>query len=174
MLYSNKSTEDLENLNELVSLQSLVKASRLQVKLGKQNVHEDMKKLFELVSKSFSDFCEDVTKTMMVASEENNNALANLNNKLSNIMNDRGSFASYLVSALSKIINPEHTSQYKLEKVPDFYRMDDLLINKTIPVTLCGNLLTFLDTDELFRLEAEFFKMMTERTTMLTLLNYRL
>ena len=44
MLYSNKNTEDLENLEELASLQNQVKAVRLQNKLGKQNFHEDMKK----------------------------------------------------------------------------------------------------------------------------------
>ena len=37
MLYSIKNREDLENLNELVSLQDQVKVVRLQDKLGKQN-----------------------------------------------------------------------------------------------------------------------------------------
>ena len=44
MLYSIK---DLEDLNELVSLQDQVKAVRLQDKLGKQNFHEDMEKVLE-------------------------------------------------------------------------------------------------------------------------------
>ena len=46
MLYSIKDREDLENLEELVSLENQVKAVRLQDKLGKRNFHEDMKKLF--------------------------------------------------------------------------------------------------------------------------------
>ena len=46
MLYAIKNVDDLENLNELVSLESHVKAVRLQEKLGKQNFHEDMKKIF--------------------------------------------------------------------------------------------------------------------------------
>ena len=37
-------TDDLEKLNELVSLQNQVKPFRLQDKLGKQNFHEDTKK----------------------------------------------------------------------------------------------------------------------------------
>ena len=37
MLYSIKDREDLQNLNELVSLQSQVEAVRLQDKLGQQN-----------------------------------------------------------------------------------------------------------------------------------------
>ena len=47
MLYSIKDRVDLENLNELVSLQDQVKVVRLQDKLGKQNFHEDMKEVFE-------------------------------------------------------------------------------------------------------------------------------
>ena len=49
MLYSIKDREDLENLNELVSLQDQVKTVRLQDKLGKQNFHEDMKKYLNLL-----------------------------------------------------------------------------------------------------------------------------
>ena len=44
MLYSFKTRENLENLNKLVSLANLVKAVRLQDKLGKRNFHEDWKK----------------------------------------------------------------------------------------------------------------------------------
>ena len=43
MLFAINNREDLQNLNELVSLQNQVKAVRLQDKLGKQNFHEDMK-----------------------------------------------------------------------------------------------------------------------------------
>ena len=46
MLYSIKDREDLENLSELASLENQVKVVRLQDKLGKQNFHEDMKKVF--------------------------------------------------------------------------------------------------------------------------------
>ena len=44
MLYSIKDTEDLKNLEELVSLENQVKVVRLQDKLVEQNFHEDMKK----------------------------------------------------------------------------------------------------------------------------------
>ena len=50
MLYSIKNVDDLENINELASLQNQVKAVRLQDKLGKQNFHENMKKVFEPVT----------------------------------------------------------------------------------------------------------------------------
>ena len=46
MLYSIENREDLEKLNELVSLENQVKVVRLKDKLGKQNFHENMKKVF--------------------------------------------------------------------------------------------------------------------------------
>ena len=90
MLYSIKDREDLENLNELVSLQDQVKTVRLQDKLGKQNFHEDMKKVFEPVTKSLENTSQDITKTITEASLKNNQAIEKLNNKLFEIMNDRG------------------------------------------------------------------------------------
>ena len=51
MLYSIEARKDLQNLNELVSLQNEVKAVRLQDKLGKQNFHEDIKKVSEPFTK---------------------------------------------------------------------------------------------------------------------------
>ena len=64
MLYSIKDREDLENLNELVSLQDQVKTVRLQDKLGKHNFHEEMKKVFEPVTKSLENTSQDITKTI--------------------------------------------------------------------------------------------------------------
>ena len=52
---------------------------------------------------------------MIESSRENNKALTSLNNKLLEIMNDRGIIASYLLSPLFKITNPENISQFKLE-----------------------------------------------------------
>ena len=45
---------------------------------------------------------------------ENNKALENLNDKLSEKLNGTGMKASYSLSPRSEITNPEHTSQFKL------------------------------------------------------------
>ena len=52
MMFPIKDREDLEKINELVSLQEQVKVVRLQDKLGKQNFHEDLKKVFEPITQS--------------------------------------------------------------------------------------------------------------------------
>ena len=48
-------------------------------------------------------------------------------------MNDRGIIASYLMSPLSNITNPENTTQFKLVKDHISNRVNVLLIKNTIP-----------------------------------------
>ena len=163
MLFAINNREDLDKLEELASLQDQVKVVRLQEKLGKQNFHEDMKKVFEPVTKSLENTSENLTKAITESSKENNLALEKLNNKLLEIMNDRGMLATYLMSPLSKITNPENTSQFKLVKDPSSNRVNDLNINNSIPITLYSNLLTFRDTGKEFELKGDLLKMITNK-----------
>ena len=163
MLFAINNREDLENLNELVSLQDQAKAVKLQEKLGKQNFHENMKKVFEPVTKTSKDVSENVTKHMMITSKENNQASQNLNNKLLEILNDRGILATYLMSLLSKISNSENFSQFILVKDSNSNRVNDLKINKTIPITLHDSLLTFRESNKQVKLKVDLLKMMTNK-----------
>ena len=88
---------------------------------------------------------------MVLTSKETSKALSKLNDKLLEILNDRGVIASYLFSPLSKITNPDHTSHFKLVKDPQSIPFNDLLRNKTIPITLFKNLLSLPDTDKKFK-----------------------
>ena len=161
MLYAIKNREDLENLEELASLENQVKIVKLRDKLGKQNFHEDMKKVFEPVTKSLENTSENLTKAITETSIKNNLAIENINNNLLEIMNGRGILATYLMSPLSRITNPENASQFKLVKDPSSNRVNDLKINKTIPVTLYGNMLTFRDTNKQFELKGDLLEMIT-------------
>ena len=161
MLYAIKDREDLENLNELVSLQDQVKVDKLQDKFGKQNFHEDMKKVFEPVTKSLENTSENLTKAITETSIKNNQAIENINNNLLEIMNDRGILATYLMSPLSKITNPGNTSQFKLVKDSSSNRVNDLLMKNKIPITLYGNMLTFRDTNKQFELKGDLLEMIT-------------
>ena len=161
MLYAIKNREDLENLEELASLENQVKVVKLQDKLGKQNFHEDMKKVFEPVTKSLENTSENLTKAITETSIKNNLAIENINDNLLEIMNDRGILATYLMSLLSRITNPENTSQFKLVKDLSSNRVNVLKINKTIPITLYGNLLTFHDTNKQFELKGDLLEMIT-------------
>ena len=67
------------------------------------------------------------------------------------------------MSPLSKITNPENTTQFKLVKDSNSNRVNDLKINKTIPITLYNNMLTFGDTSKEFELKGELLKMITNK-----------
>ena len=97
MSFAIKNREDLENIKKFVSLESQAKAVKLQDKLGKQNFHEDMKKVFQLVTKSPNDVSEEVTKISTECSIQNNKAKENLSDKLLEIMNDGGIIASFFI-----------------------------------------------------------------------------
>ena len=122
-----------------------------------------MKKEFEPVNKSLENTSQDITKTKTETSTKNNQAIENLKNKLLEIMNDRGILATYLMSTLSKITNPENASQFKLVKVSNSNRVNDLKINKTIPIILYNNMLTFRDSNKQFESKGDLLKMMTNK-----------
>ena len=83
----------------------------------------------------------------METSKENNRPLTFLNDKRLERMKVRCILAIYLMSPLSKITIHEHTSHFKPITDSDSNRVNDLLINKTIPVTLYNKMLTFQDRD---------------------------
>ena len=153
----------MENLNNLVALQIQVRAVRLQDKLSKQNFHEDMKTVFEPVTKSLKNNSEILTKTTTETSSKNKKAIENLNNKLLEKKNNRGILASFLIIPLSKITNPENTTQFKLVKDAKSNRVNDLKINKSIPITLYNKMLTFRDTGREFEIKGDVLEMITNK-----------
>ena len=67
MLYSIKDREDLENLEELVSLESQVKAVRFQdfkISLVNNIFLRIRKKIFQPVTKYFENTSQDITQTI--------------------------------------------------------------------------------------------------------------
>ena len=82
MLFPIKNREDLEKLKELDILKNQVKAVKLQDKLGKQNFHENIKKLYEPITDTIKDVSEKITKTSTENSNNNNKAIENLNEKI--------------------------------------------------------------------------------------------
>ena len=161
MLFPIKNREDLKNLNELVSLQNQVNEVRLQDRLGEQNYHEDSKKLFKPMTDVIKSTSENITKTLTENSINNNKAIENLNEKILELMDEKGMIAPYLVSSLSNVFNLENKSQFRLRKDPDSTKLNDFLIHGKIPVTIFSNMITFRDTDKTFRLEGDLLKVIT-------------
>ena len=79
---------------------------------------------------------------------KNNKALEIFNDKLLEILIDKGIIASQLLFLLSKITSSKNNSHIELMKDYNSNWVNDLLINKKPPVTPDNNLLTFRDKDK--------------------------
>ena len=161
MLYPIGNVQDLQKLNELVSLENQVKFVRLQDKLGKQNFHEDVKKVFEPMTNVIENTSQNITKTITESSINNNKAIENLNEKVLELMNDKGIIAPYLAFSLVNLFKPENKSQFKLIKDQNSIRMNDFLTNGGIPVSLYSNMSTFRDSNKSFKLDGDLLETMT-------------
>ena len=173
MLCPIRNRDHLEKLEELASIHNQVEEIRLQDKLGKQNFHGNMKKIYEQPIDKIRDTSRDISKTVKEKSIKNNKALESLNDKLLEILKDRGMIANYLRSPLSKITNREHNSQLKLVEDPNSNKVIDLLINKTRPFTFYNYLLTFLDTDKKFHLQWDLLKLITQKNYKVCIANIK-
>ena len=161
MLYSIKNEEDLEKLNEAISLQNQVKEVRLQNKLGEQNYHENINKFFKPMTDEIKNTSEKITKTLTENSINNNKAIENLNEKILELMNDQGLIAPFLTSSLVEVFRKDNKSQFRLRKDPDSTKLNDFLIHGEIPVTIFSNMITFRDSDKTFKLEGDLLKVIT-------------
>ena len=161
MLYSIKNIEDLEKINEAISLQKQVQEVRLQNKLGDQNYHEDINKFFKPMTDELKNTSEKITKTLTENSINNNKAIENLNEKILELMDEKGMIASYLASSLVEVFKKDNKSQFRLRKDPNSTKLNDFLIHGTIPVTIFSNMIVFRDSNKSFRLEGDLLKVIT-------------
>ena len=158
MLYPIKDIENLEKLNEAVSLQNQVKVVRLQNKLGEQNFHEDMKKVYEPLTNTIKNVSENISRTITENSINNNKAIENLNEKVLESMNDKG----LIDSSLIEVIKSDNKGQFRLTKDPNSTKPNDFLINEKVPVTIFSNMLIFRDTKKVFKIEGDLYKVITD------------
>ena len=161
MLFPIRNVEDLQKINEAVTLQNQVKVVRLQDKLGKQNFHDDRTKVFEPLTDTLKKTSENITKTITESSINNNKAISDLNEKILELMNDKGLIAPYLASSLVEVFKFDNKSQFRLRKDPDSTKMNDFLIHGKIPVTIFSNMITFRDSNKTFKLEGDLLKVIT-------------
>ena len=160
-MFPIRNVEDLQNLNEAVSLQNQVKVDRLQDKLGKQNFHEVMTKVFEPLTDTLKKTSENITKTITENSINNNKAIENLNEKILEMMNDKGMIAPYLTTSLVEVFKKDNKSQFRLRKDANSTKLNDFLIQGTVPVTIFSNMITFRDSKKTFKLEGDLLKVIT-------------
>ena len=156
MLFPIKNREDLEKLNELVSLQNQVKTVRLQDNLGEQNFREDLKEVYEPLTNTIKNVSENISKTLTESSINNNKAIENLNEQVLESTKDKGLIDSSILEVIK-----DSTGQFRLIKDPKSTNTNDFLINENIPVTIFNDMLTFRDTNKIFKLEGDLLEVMS-------------
>ena len=77
-------------------------------------------------------------------------------------MNDKGMIAPHLTSSLVNLFKPENKNRFRLLEDLNSTKMNNLLINTSVPVTLYSNMLTFRGTNRSFKLDGDLLKTMTE------------
>ena len=111
------------------------------------------KKIFEPLTDTNQKGSENLTKTITETYIKNNKAKENLNEKVLELMNDKGMIAPYLASSLVNLFRSENESQFRLLKDFNPTKMNDFLINGGVPVTLFSKRLTFRDCNKSFKVD---------------------
>ena len=104
---------------------------------------------------------ENITKTLTENSINNNKAIENLNEKILELMNDKGLITPTLASSLVNLFKPENKSQFRLKKDLISTKMNHFMINGGIPVTLVSNMLIFRDSNKSFKLDGDLLESIT-------------
>ena len=73
-------------------------------------------------------------------------------------MNDKG----LIDSSILKVLKPDNKGQFRLTKDPNSTKPNDLLINEKVPVTIFNIMLTSRDTNKVFKLEGDLYKVITD------------
>ena len=105
---------------------------------------------------------ERITKTLTENYNNNNKTIDNLNEKILELMNEKGLIAPYLTTSLANVLSLENKSQFRLRKDPNSTKMNDFLIHRGIPVTLFSNMIIFRDSNKPFKLEGDLLKVITD------------
>ena len=119
------------------------------------------KKIFKPMTEAIKSTSESITETLTENSINNNKAIENLNEKILELMDEKGMTAPYLVSSLSNVFNLENKSQFRLRKDPNSTKINDFLIHRGIPVSLVSNIIIFRDSNKSFKLEGDLLKLIT-------------
>ena len=120
-----------------------------------------MTKVFEPLSNTLKKTSENITKSITEISINNNKTIENLNEKILELMNDKGMIAPFLASSLVEVFKSDNKSQFSLRKDPDSTKMNDFLIHGKIPVTIFSNMIIFRDSNKTFKLEGDLLKVLT-------------
>ena len=103
----------------------------------------------------------DITKIITATSIKNNETHEKLNEKVLELMNDEGMIAASLASSSVNPFKPENKSKFKLLGDHNSIRVNDVLINGGLQVTLYSKMATFRESKKPFILDRDLLETMT-------------
>ena len=115
-MFPIKNLEELLKLNESVFLENQIKVLRLQDKLGEQIYRHDRNNSLEPMTDANKRTSQDITKTITETSYIYNKVLEKLNEKFSDLLNDKGMIAHTLAPSLAILFRPENKNQLRFKK----------------------------------------------------------
>ena len=104
---------------------------------------------------------ENRTKTISEILIENTKAISGLNDKVFELVDEKGLIAPYLASSLVNLCKPENRSHSRLKKDPNSPKIIDFSTNGGIPVSLYSNMITFRDSNKSFKLDGDLLETIT-------------
>ena len=115
------------------------------------------KKLFKPKTDAIKDTSDNSAKTITESSIKNNKAIENLNERILELVNDKGLIAPYLTTSLVNLFKLENNSQFRFKKDLNSTMVKDFLINEGIPVTFFSKMITFRDSIKSFKIDGDLF-----------------
>ena len=96
-------------------------------------------------------------------SEGGYEAIATLNEKISELTTDTGTISSRFVNCFSKVFLSDNENQFKsLIRDPNSKKLNDFLIKTNIPISLYSIWLTFRDQNGKFGLKIDLRELITK------------
>ena len=159
MIYSIRNKDEIEDLNELEDLKSKVKQVRLVENLDKQGFHNDIKQLYEPITKAVTDINQNLfeeTKSKTKAIEELDDLSVHL--KTFQLMNKNGVIDSSFIRPISKFLVPESKSHFRLKDDTDSDDWNDYTMRGE-KFTIYDDKLVFKNSGKIFTLRSDVLKM---------------
>ena len=139
-----------------------IKYKKLDYKISSMNrIFTKTTKFFKPMTDGIKNTSEKITKTLTENYINNKKTIEKLNEKILELLNDKGLIAPYLTSSLVNLFEPENRSQFESKKDLNSTKMNDFLMNESIPVTLFSIMLVFRDINKSFKLDGDLLKVIT-------------
>ena len=120
-----------------------------------------MEEVFEPLTDTLQKTSENITRLLQKLLLKTSKAISDLNEKVLELVDEKGLIAAYLALSLVNLFKPENKSQFRLKKDLNSTEMNDFLIHENIPVSLHSNMIIFRNSNKSFKLDGDLLELIT-------------